>query len=119
MPICEKKNFIFIHIPKTGGKAIEKKLHIGNNQPLWGLCNKKKYYKQHFTAKDISECIHTYNKYVKFAIVRNPYTRLVSVYVQAKNPRSDSMLVKFIGNATYYEFLCKVEKIIKIGRAHV
>ena len=60
---------IFIHIPKAAGISIANALF-----KTYGAGHKKVVeYKNIFPLK-------TYNKYYKFTIVRNPYTRLFSAY---------------------------------------
>lgn len=65
-------NFIFIHIPKTAGNGIIMSLYDqktpGHFPALWY----KKYDKKKF------------NRYFKFAIVRNPWDRIVSAFFYLK-----------------------------------
>jgi len=65
---CQKYKCIFIHIPKTAGVSVSASLlgkGIANTPALYykALCGKK-----------------AFNAYFKFAFVRNPFTKLISVY---------------------------------------
>lgn len=63
-----KHRCIFIHIPKTAGISVSVSLleeSIGNMSAL--------YYQSLFGKED-------FNKYFKFAFIRNPFTRLISAY---------------------------------------
>jgi len=69
---------IFIHIPKTGGKSVQR--FFGTN------------WQDH---KDISRYArelepHVFTKYYKFAVVRNPWDRLVSDYNYQKKKGSQA-----------------------------
>ncbi len=61
----KQKKLIFIHITRTGGETIETLLNLS---------------KIHISAKDRLKLIKNSEKYFKFAIVRNPWDRLVSWY---------------------------------------
>jgi hypothetical protein len=77
--IIDKEKLIFIHIPKNAGESI-KKLLIGEKD-FNGL---KRPWK-HKTITNIKENNpKAYNDYKKFAIVRNPYNRMVSMYAYLK-----------------------------------
>ena len=80
MLISEKHNFIFVHIQKTAGESIATVLreHIPDLKPLLN--------KHDFAIKGrkaLGE--EQWEKYYKFAIVRNPWDRLVSWYSMAVN----------------------------------
>jgi hypothetical protein len=108
MPYCHNREFIFIHIPKTGGTSIEYKLNLGHIENGFEIkdniayqhsdCN---YYKSLFGEEK-------FNKYLKFTIVRNPYTRIISdfFYLPLEN-------VGFKGNQTFDDFLEYIEVVIK------
>ncbi len=65
---CQRYKCIFIHIPKTAGVSVSASL-LGK-----GIANMPAlYYKVLFGKKD-------FNNYFKFSFVRNPFTRLISVY---------------------------------------
>lgn len=76
--ICHKHKCIFIHIPRTGGTSIEQSI-----RPDWKLhkfCNEK-----HIIASTAKRIYSEYwDEYFKFAFVRNPWDRMVSM---AKYPR--------------------------------
>lgn len=100
MPICHNKKLIFIHIPKTGGSSIEKSLDIQHIESLYShkTCGEsipdilrlfqgneqQKVHTvtpQHLTAKQLKTILKTtFDEYHKFAVVRNPYDRMVSEY---------------------------------------
>ena len=71
----EKKELKFIHITKTAGTSIE---DIGkNNNILWGRFHKEYgWWHEPFIRKQES----LKNKYNWFAVVRNPYTRIISEF---------------------------------------
>lgn len=61
------KNFIFIHIPKTGGTSMEALGFIGEG------------YNKHYDAKFFNDTYgYKFDKAFKFAFVRDPYTRFAS-----------------------------------------
>jgi len=75
MPISFKHKLIFIHIPKNAGTAITNTLNmsdIGHHMPEYYI---KKYPNE-------------WKDYKKFAVVRNPWDRVVSNYEYAKLEKS-------------------------------
>tara|TARA_R100000781_G_C4033796_1_gene111516 strand:- start:25 stop:690 length:666 start_codon:yes stop_codon:yes gene_type:complete len=72
--IIDKEKLIFVHIPKNAGTSI--KAFFGAVED-----NVVKEFHKHRTIKEIkNENPEAYNSYKKFAIVRNPYERMVSWY---------------------------------------
>ena len=71
---CKSKDLTFIHIPKNAGESV--KAWLQNNI---GIDNKTK---KHATLIETKQAF-TVNKY--FAIVRNPYDRIVSLFLYRKN----------------------------------
>lgn len=69
--ILDDLKLIFIHIPKTAGMSISKSF-----EQAWSLEN-------HKIATYYSE--EKYIDYLKYAIVRNPFSRLVSIYNYIKS----------------------------------
>ena len=84
MLISNQKRFIFVHIPKTGGSSIFRALSFCNNAPdtdenrhleLIEIYNRYGY-----LAGDDDGQAGGLKKYFKFAFVRNPWDRVVSMY---------------------------------------
>lgn len=83
----------FIHVPKTGGRAVIQYLNDCNINFLHGTEKQPDVYvRKHGTATMWAE-----EDSYKFAVVRNPYTRLVSYYryVLARNAL-DCSFEKFV-----------------------
>ncbi len=80
---------IHFHIPKTAGVSIERWLadrprdaRQGDREALFGWDADEKVYLQHATAETISRLVgeDTFFSCYRFAVVRNPFARVVSVY---------------------------------------
>lgn len=89
MPYLKEHNLLFIHIPKTGGTAIERALGIkAANRPDLFISKEKqviggiKTVPQHFTPNILRVRLgeDIYENSLKFTVVRNPYTRVLSEY---------------------------------------
>ena len=78
-------NVIFAHIPKTGGTSLEVAFP-GLRTLLYGRSQEHGVEFSHLTAEEIRDFIgrKTFNRYFKFAVVRNPFDRLVSEYYYKK-----------------------------------
>ena len=107
MSISYKNKYIFVHIQKTGGSSIHSvfdQLGLVEDGPeyLRGKITseffRKKFpytnYWHHLKAKDIKAVIplNIWNSFFKFAFVRNPWDRALSIYSyrkqQVDNPKS-------------------------------
>jgi hypothetical protein len=74
--ISHKYKCIFIHIPKAGGTSIENTTIFDDQRERTG-----ELVGGHLTAVDFREKYpHQFDAYYKFAVVRNPYDRLVSAF---------------------------------------
>ena len=96
--ISTQKNFIFLHIPKTGGCSIENVLkEYCSNDDI-----KKTHGKGHDKLSDIKKVVSEdfFNKSFKFAVVRNPYERMVSGYFYMKSTRGYNF------TKTFRDFVC-------------
>ena len=108
MPISHDYKCLFIHIPRTGGTSFRKILGIDNDDEtgisadleringkgLLSVCNKdpnvpshkvpRVLHKEHLCMKHVYQLelidILTFTQYLKFAFVRNPWDRMLSVY---------------------------------------
>ena len=66
-------NLIFIHVPKTGGSFLEKKLQTLAAKKY----NEYRRMSSHFT---INAYLNKINDYIVFGVIRNPYDRIMSAY---------------------------------------
>ena len=113
---------IFIHIPKCGGSSIERALwprpEDRNEANLyWGFISKyhNKYQTgglQHLLASQVREegGAEIFERFYKFAFVRNPWDRIVSQFVYMQQ-RPD--LMDYIGMSLRTEFKTYLELIQK------
>ncbi len=104
MPVFHRNKLVFIHIPKTGGTAVEQYFHdIGDMQ--WGLESwlghekqQGRWYEyQHLSMLELQSMAGTsITGFRSFSVVRNPYEKLLSDYlwrkvVKRKNPDASLM----------------------------
>ena len=89
MPVSHKYKVIFVHIPKTGGTALEYHLGMHENLLKVGLETTATHNSnsslfgnevQHYTAVEIRNLLgsNIFDHYEKFSIIRNPYERFIS-----------------------------------------
>jgi len=80
MPLDYNKKLCFIHIPKTGGTGIELQLKIMHKKyNLWGI--HKGRARQHYLWFEYKNILkNDYENFLKFALIRNPYSRFISEY---------------------------------------
>ena len=93
MRIDNPKKIIFIHINKTGGSSVTKlfskyinnaKVHINKERGL-GTTEDYSVRDKHVTLKGYSNKISNINDYFIFTIIRNPYSRALSLYYWHRN----------------------------------
>ncbi|MGJ8676102.1 MAG: sulfotransferase family 2 domain-containing protein [Akkermansiaceae bacterium] len=75
--ILWRKKCIFIHVPKTAGTSVYKSLQLNKSH--------------HYSLKDYESFINPffYKRLMKFAIVRHPFSRFVSLYNYARLEESE------------------------------
>ncbi len=87
--IDHKLKAIFLHIGKTAGSSVEHMMSRtplnssqADRQILYGYDKEEGIYLQHANAKTVKRLVgeEIFDTYYKFSIVRNPYSRLLSVY---------------------------------------
>ena len=77
----DKKVYIFIHIPKTGGTTIEHSLNLLTKTSGYGFDMKNKKVMQHYIWTDYQRLFgKVYEMTTRFSICRNTYDKLVSEY---------------------------------------
>ena len=120
--IGRRQKFIFIHVPKAAGQSVSKALRPHALYPhqrvlqrvarailptskfdLYGLRN------GHMTALDYRAELGeaAYSEYFRFAFVRNPWDRMLSLYSFIKR-RPNSENFSMVENASFDDFLVKV-----------
>ena len=98
MPVSHELRCLFVHVPRTGGTSIEKALGMGGDVEvedadlLFGRIRSEQHlarrfgsdFFQHLTLREVRslESAGLSRGYFSFAIVRNPWDRIVSVYAR-------------------------------------
>lgn len=125
MIICDKKKFIFIHIPKNSGTEMTKELQkIYKDTQLLNSCERDGinigidrmhlYYDviDKFISKNILD------NYFKFCIIRNPYNKLYSAWNFIKERHGYIDVNDFIKYKLNEEFIYGKELIQGDARVH-
>ena len=125
MLICEKKKFIFIHIPKNSGTAMTNEIQKRYNQSQIlrdvernginiGIDKMHLYYDviYKFISKEILD------NYIKFCIIRNPYNKLYSAWNFIKDRHGYSDINDFIKYKLDENFIYGKEIIPNDARVH-
>jgi hypothetical protein len=96
MPICRQRKLAFVHIPKTGGITIESVFGFGRTEAdLFGEMDGLEL--AHLTAQQMMKYVPDFRDYFSFAIVRNPWERLVSEYAWRAGNTSDTRAFDVLG----------------------
>src|SRR3990167_1499364 len=104
------KDWVFIHIPRTGGTYIESLFDINwtlenedetnenNKNNLFGVyrLNGRLFTLQHLTATELSVFFNEYILYKKFTVVRNPYHRIISLWDNHREHFADYSFTDFL-----------------------
>ena len=89
-----KHNFLFVHIPKTGGNSIQKVLApfsedrisvlypFQDGKEQFSIQNPTYAYQKHSSLSEYKKLLpkEIYNSVFKFTVVRNPWERMLSLY---------------------------------------
>ena len=136
MVVCHRHRCIFIHIPRCGGTSINRlfletgcfeKLDwkIPNIQIMYGRfeTDENCYELDHATVEIYKEFCHKgyIQNYFKFAIVRNPWERLLSEYLR-KKARGDKRFIDADG-LSFKEFVLNLaehfDEVINSSKKHI
>ena len=125
MIICDKNNFIFIHIPKNSGTAMTEAIQenykdtkllmwCDRSGPNIGIDKMHLYYEviEKFIPKNILD------KYLKFCIIRNPYNKLYSAWNFIKERHGYKDINDFVKYKLDEEFIYGKEIIEGDARVH-
>ena len=127
MLYSSRYNFIFIHIGKNAGGRYRNCLNPFSDIPSNSLLNKlsrmglqpdyrKHYFPVHTSAAYVKKIFpeDVFENAYKFAIVRNPWDRLVSLYHFLKRSEVHRHHKK-ASNLTFEDFVVSVLKCVKTG----
>ncbi len=80
--VSNKYRFIFIHIPKTGGTSLAEPSFRDGKGALAGVLGETDHVQAgHIRAVGLKQKMgDSWDRYFKFAFVRNPWDRMVSLY---------------------------------------
>ena len=123
MPYYKEPNILFVHIPKTGGTVFESKLkkkyrqtiYSGhNNNTLPQPFNKKSLQHQNYTTLyEYRDKLNIdFNNIKVFAIVRNPYDRVISDLIWHR------IFKKQHTQSDVYKLICKYVKGKNVKDGH-
>ena len=121
------KDFVFIHIPKTGGSSIRSSLgdnyeliynaSVINLKKLGYKNNNEKFEKYNFTIHSFKDHLpyqlikrEEYSSKYTFTFIRNPYSRIVSLYyecISAELHRNNLSITKYISFEDFLNLLIK------------
>jgi hypothetical protein len=124
MIISVRKRFVFVHIPKTAGSSMFRALASYNDAPDTDENRHMEWIRIAENARTLvgreGETPHLGN-YFKFAFVRNPWDRVVSMYNYRLRNREippDLPFPEFIFNRTDYPFGMHREQVKLIEDSH-
>jgi len=108
--VSRKHNFIFVHIYRTGGNSVRKALGAPAVGSAIDILKANEELGVHVNAKDLRQHYHNvgddnfWETAYKFAVVRNPFSWLVSTYkyIVYSPGHNFNMMVK---SMTYMQFL--------------
>ncbi len=90
MGLLRKHNLLFVHITKTGGNSVHEVMESAG---------KLEFYNEHYTINSLRDKINDdglFNRLTKFAIVRNPWDRMLSIYLfRFYDPKIGSIKTNF------------------------
>jgi chondroitin 4-sulfotransferase 11 len=126
VPVSHALRCIFVHIPRTGGTSIELALgmhgdwRVENTESMFGMIASPQIkrhvastaFLQHTTAIELSGLLPgEFQNYFRFAFVRNPWDRLVSVYSRM-DPHMQATAEKVglaLAGTSFHEFIKRTE----------
>jgi len=104
--IIEKHKTLFIHIPKNAGTSI--KMYFDKDLPKPFL---------HNTIHDVKALIKNHDVYKKFAVVRNPYDRMVSWFFYLKEScKNDGFNLKEVFDIDFNDWVEDPNKSFYVDR---
>lgn len=114
--VSKKYRFIFIHIPKTGGTSLAEPSYQGGEGVLSGILGEDDYRQAgHIRAVGLKDRMgQQWDDYFKFAFVRNPWDRMVSLYhyfLQDTEKQASELGKRIAACADFADFCSRLETL--------
>ncbi len=114
--VSTKYRFIFIHIPKTGGTSLAEPSYQGGKGVLSGLLGENDYAQAgHIRAVGLKQRMgEQWDNYFKFAFVRNPWDRMVSLYhyfLQDPEKQASDIGKRIAACDSFTDFCAKLDEL--------
>lgn len=130
--ISKQKNFLFIHVPKTGGNSIQNilapyaddkivtKHDFQDGLERFEIENSKLKIEKHSTLTSYKEQLdkNVYDGLYKFSVIRNPFERLISFYFsphRGEQQWDKQNFIKFMQTVEPLSYYINTEKQIRIA----
>ncbi|MCH2202641.1 MAG: sulfotransferase family protein [Fuerstiella sp.] len=132
MLISYTRNFLFVHLLRTGGTSITRALKTESSSPEQYLENRilralgirvnhfttyqRKLYRTHTSARSLRKNMppEIWDSLFKFTVVRNPFDRIVSLYTHLTGRRDGRLIGRRYGsdmeNMTFGEFISAIHR---------
>lgn len=133
MLISDRHRFIFIHNPKCAGTSIFKALLPYSNfmcrfakaeghrmaqvnyyiRKIFGESRLLSSFSYHITASELRNAVgeKNWNSYYSFAVVRNPYQRLLSNYHFISRRENHALREYYLERPTFRDYVLKIESM--------
>jgi chondroitin 4-sulfotransferase 11 len=114
--VSKKYKFIFIHIPKTGGSSIAEPEYQSGQGALVAHLGSEDYVQAgHIRAVGLKSSLQdNWDDYFKFAFVRNPWDRIVSLYyyfLQDPEKQKSALGIEIAKLGSFREFCRQLDNI--------
>ena len=132
MLISYTRNFLFVHLLRTGGTSITRALKVESSSPEQYLENRilralgirvnhfttyqRKLYRTHTSARSLRRNVppEIWDRLFRFTVVRNPFDRIVSLYTHLTGRREGRLIGRRYGsdleNMTFGEFVSVIRR---------